>query len=74
TRSAGSKSGSCHVRRANQPVSMTADRAMLGLDDEESMMAETGGPVPDIAPAPQNDPEEQARRLLAEHLGAQPID
>ncbi|WP_162831191.1 hypothetical protein, partial [Amycolatopsis ruanii] len=43
-------------------------------DDEEAMMAEAGGPVPDSAPAPQNDPEELARRLLAEHLGAQPID
>ncbi|WP_431922864.1 DNA polymerase III subunit gamma and tau [Amycolatopsis tucumanensis] len=62
--------------RAPQPPPEPADDIPLPPepDDEESMMAETGGPVPDIAPAPQNDPEEQARRLLAEHLGAQPID
>ncbi|NIH78035.1 DNA polymerase III subunit gamma and tau [Amycolatopsis viridis] len=43
-------------------------------EDEETAMADAGGPVPDVVPAPQTDPEELARRLLAEHLGAQPID
>ncbi|AIJ26779.1 DNA polymerase III subunit gamma and tau [Amycolatopsis methanolica] len=62
--------------RAPQPSPEPADDIPLPPepDDEESMMAESGGPVPDAMPAPQNDPEEQARRLLAEHLGAQPID
>ncbi|MGW4590558.1 DNA polymerase III subunit gamma and tau [Amycolatopsis thermoflava] len=62
--------------RAPQPPPESADDIPLPPepDDEESMMAESGGPVPDAMPAPQNDPEELARRLLAEHLGAQPID
>ncbi|GHF03955.1 hypothetical protein GCM10017786_42180 [Amycolatopsis deserti] len=62
--------------RAPKPPPEPADDIPLPPEpeDEEAMMAEAGGPVPDSAPAPQNDPEELARRLLAEHLGAQPID
>jgi len=43
-------------------------------EDEESVMAEAGGPTPEAAAAPSADAEELARKLLAEHLGAQPID
>ncbi|MDQ0378636.1 DNA polymerase III subunit gamma and tau [Amycolatopsis thermophila] len=44
-------------------------------EDDEAMLAEAGGPIPEGAPAsPSADAEELARKLLAEHLGAQPID
>lgn len=41
-------------------------------DDEESMLAEPD--VMDLAPATETDPEIIAHRLLAEHLGARPLD
>ncbi|NKQ55338.1 DNA polymerase III subunit gamma and tau [Amycolatopsis sp. K13G38] len=44
-------------------------------DDEEAMMAAEDAnfaPVPELAPAV--DPEEVAHKLLAEHLGARPLD
>jgi len=44
-------------------------------DDEEAMMAEDANfaaPLPDAAPA--IDPDEAAHKLLAEHLGARPLD
>ena len=63
--------------RAPQPPAEPADDIPLPPepDDDEAVMAEAGGPVPEGPPAaPRNDAEELARRLLAEHLGAQPID
>jgi DNA polymerase-3 subunit gamma/tau len=44
------------------------------MEDEETMLAEDASLHPAPAPAPALDPEAVAHKLLAEHLGARPLD